>query len=102
MKVYKVKLKDANYYLEPVFNSREVAIRYSGKYSNRDIEVEEHTLNATTDYVYRIKYLDEEGYSLGEDLYDSIESAKEYSDNNIIVKEAILTGKSDKYELIEV
>lgn len=102
MKVYKVKVKDANYYLEPVFNSREVAVRYSGKYSQRDIEVEEYTLNSTTDHVYRIKYLDDEGYSLGEDLYESVESAKAVSDNNIIVKEAILTGKSDKYELIEV
>ena len=72
MKVYKVKLKDANYYLEPVFNSREVAVRYSGKYTQRNIEVEEYTLNTTTDHVYRIKYLDDEGYFLGEDLYESL------------------------------
>ena len=102
MKVYKVKLKDANYYLAPVFNSREVAVRYSGKYTQRDIEVEEYTLNTTTDHVYRIKYQDQEGYSLGEDLYESLERAKEVSENNVIVRENILTGKSDKYDLVEV
>ena len=102
MKVYKVKLKDANYYLEPVFNSREAAVRYSGKSTQRNIEVEEYTLNTTTDHVYRIKYLDDEGYFLGEDLYESLESAKEVSKDNIIVRENILTGKSDKYDLVEV
>lgn len=104
MKVYQLKLKNLNYYLEPVFKTIEDAIRYKERYNctQREFEIEETILNIETDYIYRIKYLDDEGYALGEKVYDSLEDARRDSENNIVVKESILCGITNQYELVEV
>ena len=104
MKVYQLKVKNVDYYLEPVFKTREDAIRYSDKYNcpKREFEIAETILDVETDYIYRIKYLDEEGYMLSEKIYESFEGASAESENNIIVKENILSGLKNKYELVEV
>lgn len=104
MKVYQLKVKNLDYYLEPVFKTKEDAIRYKEKYNctQREFDIEETTLTMETDYIYRVKYLDEEGYALSEKIYDSLDAAKKESDDNVIVRESILSSVTSKYELIEV
>lgn len=103
MKVYQLKVSGLDYYLEPVFKTKEAAMQYKeSKYIHRELDICECTLDVSSDYVYRIKYLDDEGYMLGNSIFSSLESARENGEDNIIVKENILSGLTDKCELVEV
>lgn len=103
MKVYQLKVSGLDYYLEPVFKTREAAMQYKeSKYIHRDLDICECILDTSSDYVYRIKYLDDEGYMLGSSVFSSLESARENGENNIIVKGNILSGISEKCEFVEV
>ena len=103
MKVYQLKVSGLDYYLEPVFKTKEAAMQYKeSKYIHRELDICECTLDISSDYVYRIKYLDDEGYMLGNSIFSSLESARENGEDNIIVKENILSGITDKCELVEV
>lgn len=92
MKVYQLEILELALYLEPVFKSKEGALYYKSKYQNRNIVIRERQIDELDDnYVYRIKNIDPEGYSLEDGIYSSYEHAK----NNLkqssqeIVKETL-------------
>lgn len=108
MLVYQLKLKDYNILLEPVFISLKGANIYKKKYQNRKIDIIENNVEINNlDYIYRIKTLEEDGYSLIEFLFTSIESAKSYIEKEKlkkaeVVKEYFSSEYSVKDFLIEV
>lgn len=103
MRVYQVKVKGIDMVLEPVFDSRRKAEEYSSKYKNRKTIVKQSSIEETS-HVFRILVDDIDGYELKEELYTSIDIARENitSDNERIVKENILTDSIKEYDLIEV
>lgn len=104
MKVYQLKLKDLDILLDPVFKTKEGAQLFLSKYHHRNIEIKENSLEQSSDYVYRIREVDEDGYSLNDELYTSLEAATLglTNDNQSIVKECLISEESFNYELVEV
>ena len=104
MKVYQLKIKKADFIIEPVFKDRFTADLYKSKYTSRKFEIIECNINNEDNYVYRIeRTVDNEVY-LDDQLFDSIESAyaAKHSNMDRIFKESILNNYNQKYEMIEV
>lgn len=104
MKVYQLKIKKADFIIEPVFKDRLTADLYKSKYTSRKFEIIECDLNNQDNYVYRIERIDDNEVYLDDELFDSLESANAAKNSNMdkIFKESILNNYNQKYEMIEV
>lgn len=104
MKVYQLKIKDLDFILDPVFKTREGAVLFLNKYHHRNMEITETEINEASDFVYRIKEVDEDGYSLNDKIYASKEAAamEIEKDNQSVVKEYLVSEAGFNYELVEV
>lgn len=93
MKVYQLKLSDLDIVLEPVFKTIESALLFRDKYITRRIEVKEVLVDKEVEnnnYIYRIETIEEEGTFLEDELFSSIEDAKNAQKyNQRVVKEIL-------------
>lgn len=105
MLVYQLKILDLGIMLDPVFKTKESAELFKDKYKNRNIIIKEKYLEDLKDnYVYRIKNIDSEGYTLEDNIYSTIEHANNNikQDNQKIVKEHLISDNNFNYELVEI
>lgn len=77
MLVYQLRLLDFKEDLEPVFKTKENALRLKEKYKNRNIAIKERYIdNIENDMIYRIKTLDRDGYFLEDEIFTSTKDAE--------------------------
>lgn len=105
MKVYQLKLSDLDIVLEPVFKTIESALLFRNKYITRRIEVKEVLVDKKVEnnnYIYRIETIEEEGTFLEDEVFSSIEDAKNVQKHNQrVVKENIISSDTFKYAITE-
>jgi len=91
MKVYQLRILELGFSLEPIFKNIETALYYKDKYKERNIIIKEYKLDIKDDYIYRIKNISTEGYTLEDDIYETYDIALDHIkyDNQIIIKERL-------------
>lgn len=91
MKVYQLRILELGYSLEQVFKDEKVALYYKNKYKGRNIIIKEYKLNIKDDFIYRIKNISNDGYTLEDNIYETYNQALSHikNSNQIIIKERL-------------